>query len=292
MIELRKLYERQSRGYLFSALNILKSNKFAMTAIVILSIVVISGVFPSYVSPYNPYQMHTDQTLLDPGGKYVLGTDMFGRDTLSRIVWGARVSILVGGVSVGIALAFGTLIGMLAGFYGKMLDEIIMRIVDGMLVFPDVFVGLIIMALLGNGMENVMLAVGIVITPGFARVVRGSVLSERGKDYVLASRSLGKSDRHIIFREILPNCMAPLTVQATICFGYAILYEAFFSFLGLGVQPPTPSWGNLVNLGVRFMRSDPWLSVFPGMAILLTVMALNILGDGLRDAFDPRLRVE
>lgn len=261
-------------------------------ALAVLFVVAVAGTFPSYLAPYGPFEMHTDQVFQNPGGKYILGTDMFGRDSLSRIIWGARVSILVAGVSVSIALALGTVVGMLAGFHGKMLDEIIMRIIDGMLVFPDVFVGLVIMALLGNGMEKVMLAVGIVMTPGFARVVRGSVLSEKERDYVLASRSLGKSSNHIIFREIFPNCMAPLIVQATVCFGYAILYEAFFSFLGLGVRPPTPSWGNMVNLGVRFMRADPWLSIFPGIAILLSVMALNVLGDGLRDAFDPRLRIE
>ncbi len=292
MVALQKLHFQRREGYFASAFKILRNNKFAMIAFGFLLVVVIAGVFSPYISPHDPYEMNTPERLLPPSLTYILGTDNFGRDLFSRIVWGARVSILVAGVSVTIALFMGTLVGMVSGFYGRWLDEIVMRLVDGMLVFPDVFVGLVLMALLGNGMDKVMLAIGLVMTPGFARVVRGSVLSEKEKDYVLASKSLGKSDNHMIFREVFPNCTAPLIVQATVMFGYAVLYEAFFSFLGMGVQPPTPSWGNMINLGVRFIRTNPELSIFPGLAILLTVMALNILGDGLRDAFDPRLRRE
>jgi peptide/nickel transport system permease protein len=283
---------RREHSYLVSTISILGRNRFAMVGLVVLSIVGVAGIFPSYISPYDPYEMNVNNRYLPPGFTYALGTDMFGRDTLSRVIWGARISLFVASISVIVAVSVGVIVGILAGFYGGMADEIVMRLVDGMLVLPDVFLGLVLIALLGSGVEKVMLAMGVVFTPAFARVVRASTLVEKEKDYVLAARSLGKSDRFIIVREIFPNCLAPLIVQATITFGYAVLYESFFSFLGLGVRPPTPSWGAMVSDGVQFIRTDPWLSIFPGIAILVTVLALNIFGDGLRDALDPRLRVQ
>ena len=292
LTRVRRLYERRRQGYFVSTLGILSRNKFAVGVLAVLLLIVVCAVFPSYVSPYDPYEMHAYDRFLPPTSKYLLGTDLFGRDTLSRIIWGSRVSLYVAGISVIIALLVGAMVGLAAGFRGGMLDELIMRIVDGLLVFPDVFLGLIIIALLGTGMEKVMLAMGVMFAPAFARVARGVTLSEREKEYVLASRSLGDTDRRTVVHEILPNCIAPLMIQATLYLGYGVLYESFFSFLGLGVKPPTPTWGSMISSGVQVIRTDPWLSIFPGLAIFLTVLALNIFGDGLRDALDPRLRIE
>ncbi len=292
LTRVRKLYERRRQGYFVSTLGILSRNKFTVGVLAVLLLIVMCAAFPMYVSPYDPYEMQSNDRFLSPTWKHLLGTDMFGRDTLSRMIWGSRISLYVAGVSVIIALLAGAIVGLVTGYRGGLLDEFIMRIVDGLLVFPDVFLGLIVIALLGTGMEKVMLAMGIMFTPAFARVARGVTLSEREKEYVLASRSLGDTDRRTILHEVLPNCIAPLMIQATLYLGYGVLYESFFSFLGLGVKPPTPTWGSMISSGVQAIRMDPWLSIFPGIAIFLTVVALNIFGDGLRDALDPRLRIE
>lgn len=257
---------------------------------VLLSVVCLAALLAPVISPYDPDTMHAQDRIQFMNQKYLLGTDMYGRDILSRIIWGARVSIYVGLISVSIGLAVGIPLGLVAGYRGGLIDEVIMRIMDSMMAFPAILLALVIVAVLGFSIQNLMVAIGTVYIPEFARVVRGSVLSAREKNYVEASRSCGDSDSHIMFKEILPNCAAPLIVQTTINFAYAILYEAFLSFLGLGVQPPTPAWGYMLNEARDFLTAAPWMAVFPGLAIFFTVLSFNLFGDALRDILDPRFQ--
>ncbi|MCX5878424.1 MAG: ABC transporter permease, partial [Deltaproteobacteria bacterium] len=219
-----------------------------------------------------------------------LGTDDLGRDILSRLIYGARVSLTLGVVSVGLALTLGTLLGALAGFYKGWLDNLIMRFMDIILAFPHILLAIVIVAYLGPGLRNAMIAIGIINIPRFARIVRASVMDECGKDYVTAARAVGAKDRRIIFNAILPNCLAPMIVQASLGFGAAILDAAGLSFLGLGAQPPIPEWGAMIAEGRAMILRAWWVMTFPGIAILLGVLGFNLLGDGLRDALDPRLR--
>jgi peptide/nickel transport system permease protein/dipeptide transport system permease protein len=221
---------------------------------------------------------------------FFLGTDDFGRDLLSRLIHGARISMLVGVVSVSISLFFGTIAGAVAGFYRGWVDVIIMRVMDILLAFPSILLAIVIVAFLGPSLENAMIAIGIVSIPRYARIVRGSVLEEYSKDYVQAARALGASDFRLIFQHILPNCLAPLIVQTTLGFASAILEAAALSFLGLGAQPPTPEWGAMLAGGRALILRAWWVVTFPGITILLAVLGFNLLGDGLRDALDPRLR--
>ncbi|MEA3293555.1 MAG: nickel transporter permease, partial [Euryarchaeota archaeon] len=218
------------------------------------------------------------------------GTDNLGRCMLSRIIYGARISLQIGIIVVGITSVIGITLGMIAGYYGGVLDELIMRGVDILLVFPGIILALVIAGILGPGLFNVMLALAIVGWTGYARVVRGVVLSVKEKEYVESARALGVGDWYIITRHILPSCVAPIIVIATLGMAYVILAAAALSFLGLGAQPPTPEWGSMLNNGKNFMRTAPHLTIFPGLAIMITILAFNFIGDGLRDALDPRLR--
>jgi peptide/nickel transport system permease protein len=207
----------------------------------------------------------------------------------ARIVRGARVSLLVGFIAVGIGIGLGTPIGAISGYYRGKVDEVIMRIMDSLLAFPPILMALVVITILGPSLFNTMIAIGVVYIPRFARVIRGSVLSERQKEYVEAAKMVGESNLSILFRQILPNCLSPLIVQATVFIAYAILTEAALSFLGLGIQPPNPSWGSMLNEAKVFIESDPHLAIFPGLAISITVLGFNLFGDGLRDILDPRL---
>jgi len=222
--------------------------------------------------------------------KNILGTDDLGRDMLSRLIYGARVSLMVGLVSVGIALVLGTFFGAIAGYFGGWPDNIIMRVMDIILAFPGILLAIVIVAYLGPGLKNAMVAIGVISIPRFARIVRASVLEENEKDYVLAARAVGARHRRILFNAVLPNCMAPIIVQASLGFGSAILDAAGLSFLGLGAQPPIPEWGAMIAMGRSMILRAWWVMTFPGIAILLGVLGFNLLGDGLRDALDPRLR--
>ena len=283
--------EHRNEFLLFALAGLLKSKK-GMLGATLLSLSVAIAILAPLISPYDPTEMHSHDLLLPPEQKYIFGTDQFGRDVFSRTVWGSRISLFIGFASIIIALSMGLVAGLIAGYYGGKIDEFFMRMVDVLLSLPVVFLALVIMAAVGVGLGNLILAIAVVYTPQFIRMVRSVVLSIREKEFVEAAVSAGSSNREVMFREILPNLLAPLIVQASICFAYAVLTEASLSFLGLGVQPPTPAWGYMLDEGMGYLERAPWINVFPGVAILLTVLGFNLFGDGLRDALDPRLRLD
>ncbi|MBI3979533.1 MAG: ABC transporter permease [Chloroflexi bacterium] len=278
---------RERRG---ETLRRLAQNGLAVAGAAILTVIAVLAVFAPLLAPYDPLQMNPQQLLEGPSLMHPFGTDEFGRDILSRIIWGARISLAVGAISVGLALTVGLALGLLSGFYGGLLDDLISRLLDVVFAFPAVLLALGIVGLLGPNLQNVMVAIGVVYTPVFARVTRASVLSARERDYIEAARVCGATSFRLVSRHILPNVAAPLVVQTSLSLSLAILAEASLSFLGLGTQPPEPSWGTMINTGQRMIEFSPWVAVFPGLAIMLAVLAFNLLGDGLRDALDPRLR--
>ena len=241
-------------------------------------------------APYDPQEQDYDQLLQPPSAEHPFGTDRIGRDLLSRIIYGTRVSFMVGVIAVGVALAIGTPLGLVAGYFRGMTDEVIMRILDAFIAFPGIIFALAIVAVLGSSLTNVMLAIGISSVPLFARLTRSQVLSLRQTDYVLAASSAGASDLRVMFRHIMPNATSPLIVQATLGLGFAVLAEAGLGYLGVGVQPPTPTWGSDLNQGSPLLERAPWLSIAPGLAIFVLVLSFNLLGDALRDQLDPRTR--
>jgi len=255
----------------------------------IVLVVIAVGVFAPHFAPYLPDEQ-LGARLDSPSPQFSLGTDEFGRDVLSRIICGARISLYVGVVSVSISLVFGGSLGMIAAFFGGRVDSAIMRCMDLLFSIPSLVLALVITGTLGPSLTNAMLAIGIVYTPRFARVARGPTLSIMQQPYVEAARSIGAGHLRIMLRHVLPNILASLIVQSTLAFSTAILTEASLSFLGLGTQPPDPSWGTMLGTGRKFMEFAPWVAVFPGLAIMIAVLGFNLLGDGLRDFFDPRIR--
>ena len=267
----------------------LKRNRMAMAgALIVLTMFCFAVIAP--VSGRDPGAIDIALRLQSPSFAYPLGTDDLGRDVLARILYGARISLLVGFVAVGIATFIGILLGALAGFYGRWVDSLIMRFVDIMLCFPSFFLILAVIAFLEPSIWNIMIIIGLTSWMGVARLVRAEFLSLRERDFVLAARAIGARDTRIIFRHILPNAISPVLVSATLGIAGAILTESALSFLGIGVQPPTPSWGNMLIAGKQTLGTAWWLSVFPGLAILLTVLGYNLLGEGIRDAMDPRIK--
>jgi peptide/nickel transport system permease protein len=258
--------------------------------IVILFLFLITSIFGPLFAPYNPIKQNLSLILAQPSSQHWLGTDFLGRDMLSRLIWGARMSLMVGVVATGISTVIGVIAGMLAGYYGSWVDSVIMRIMDALMSFPMMLLALLLAGLLGGGLKNVMIALGIAMLPGYARLMCGQVLSLRENDYVLAGRSMGSSNWRVMFRHILPNSFAPLIILMTMAIGGAILAEAGLSYLGIGITPPTASWGSMVNEGFKYLLTNPLLSFIPGFAVMLVVFAFNMVGDGLRDALDPRLR--
>ncbi|PKN09300.1 MAG: peptide ABC transporter permease [Deltaproteobacteria bacterium HGW-Deltaproteobacteria-8] len=250
----------------------------------------LAAILAPLLAPYNPNAINVDAMLLTPSAGHWLGTDALGRDVLSRILFGARVSLWVGFVAVGISSAIGLVLGLVAGYFGRLTDEIIMRGVDVMLCFPSFFLILAVIAFLEPSLVTIMAVIGLTSWMGVARLVRAETLSLRGRDFVLAAKVAGAGPMRIIFRHILPNALAPVLVSATLGIAGAILVESSLSFLGLGVQPPDASWGNMLLDGKEVLEIAPWLSVFPGLAILFTVLGYNLLGESLRDLLDPRLR--
>ena len=264
-------------------------NRLALAGIIIVALVVIVAVLAPAIERYDPLQQNIGDRLHRPDVEHFFGTDHMGRDVWARIVHGARIALLVGLIAVGIGIGAGTPIGALSGYYRGKVDEVIMRVMDSLLAFPPILMALVVVTILGPGLFTTMIAIGIVYIPRFARVTRGSVLAEREKEYVEAARMVGESNFSILFRQILPNTLSPLIVQATVFIAYAILTEAALSFLGLGIQPPNPSWGSMLNEAKVFIESDPHLAIVPGLAISITVLGFNLFGDGLRDILDPRL---
>ena len=261
----------------------------ALIGLVILGALATMAVAAPWISARDPIRTAPREALQAPGARFVLGSDQFGRDVASRVLHGARVSLLVGVISVSIAVGLGAPIGLVSGYYGGRLDALIMRVMDVMLAFPGILLALAIVSVLSPGLGNVMIAVGLSAVPGYARLVRATVLSAREHLYVEAARALGGRDGGILVRDILPNVVAPLIVTATLGLGGAILSAAALSFLGLGSQPPQPEWGRMLSEGRDYLREAWWISTFPGLGILLTVLAMNLVGDGLRDVLDPRL---
>ncbi|HMP73432.1 MAG TPA: ABC transporter permease [Kiritimatiellia bacterium] len=265
------------------------ANRLALTGGLILAFFAVAALFAPWLAPRDPYEIVPASMLATPGAEHWLGADQLGRDLFSRMMYGARISFHVGLVAVGIALTAGTLLGVAAGYLGGWVDAVISRIVDTLFSIPDILLALAVMAVLGPDLTNVMLAIGIVYTPIFARIARGSTLEVKQRLFIEAARSIGSTHATIVFRHILPAISAPLMIQASLSFAFAILAEAALSFLGFGVEPDTPSWGILLNQGKDLMDRAWWLAVFPGLAITLAVFSFNVVGDGLRDALDPRV---
>lgn len=254
-------------------------------------VVVICAIFAPVISTHDPYEMNMSERLLTPmEDGHILGTDQYGRDLFSRIIYGARVSLEVGLVSVVLAMVIGVTLGLVSGYYGGWVDTLIMRIVDIFLSFPVLLLAIALVAALGPGIENVILALGFVYWTNYARIVRANVLAIKEEEYIQAAKTIGSNDFRIIFLNILPNCLAPIVVVATLGLGTAIVSEATLSFLGLGIQPPESSWGWTLAFGMKFIREAPHLSVYPGLAIMFTVLGFNLLGDGIRDLTDSKLK--
>jgi peptide/nickel transport system permease protein len=265
-------------------------NRSALLGGLLTGVLLATAVFAPVLAPRDPLDQSFPQQLQPPSWRYPLGTDEFGRDMLSRIIFGARIALGIGGLAVGIAVALGVPFGLVAGYFGGRLDTAIMRTMDVLLAFPYLLLALIVVTLLGFGLTNVMIAVGLVYVPQYSRIVRSVTLSVRERLFVEAAHAMGGSTLRIMFRHVLPNCLAPIIVQTTLSLGWAIVNAAGLSFLGLGAQPPTPEWGAMLTSGREYMRNAPWITTFPGLAILLTALGFNLLGDGLRDALDPRLK--
>jgi dipeptide transport system permease protein len=271
-------------------------NRGAVIGLWVFIALVLLAVFAPVFAPHGPIEQYRDAMLVPPvweeGGqwKFLLGTDAVGRDMLSRLIYGARFSLFIGVVVVGIAATTGVSIGLIAGYYRGAVDTVIMRIMDIILAFPSLLLALVMVAILGPGLLNAMIAIAIVLQPHFVRLTRASVLNERGKDYVTSARVAGASPFYLMTRTILPNCLGPVTVQATLSFSNAILDAAALGFLGMGAQPPTPEWGTMLAEAREFILRAWWVVTFPGLAILITVLAVNLVGDGLRDALDPKMK--
>jgi peptide/nickel transport system permease protein len=265
-----------------------RRHKLALFGLAVLGLLLVCAAVPGWIAPYEPLAIDMPVRLEAPSLAHPFGTDDFGRDILSRIIHGARISLQVGIIAVGIAATVGIPLGLVAGYLGGFVDAIIMRCMDVIFAFPAILLAITIMALLGPSTTNVMIAIGIVYIPIFARLVRGSTLALKAQDYVEAARAAGAPARRILLRHILPGTLGEITVQVTLSLAYAILAEAALSFLGLGTQPPTPTWGSMLAFGREWVREAPWFSFFPGLAIFVTVFSLNLVGDGWRDALDPR----
>ncbi len=268
--------------------NAFKNNKLASISLIFILIVILAAIFAPYIAPYNPDKINVNSILLPPSFAHPLGTDQLGRDVLSRLIYGSRISIEVGFIAVSISLFIGIIVGSYAGYYGGIIDSILMRFVDIMLTFPSFFLILAISAILKPSIINIMIIIGLTSWMGVARIIRAEFTQNKEKDYVLAAKASGASAPYIMFFEILPNTIAPILVSATLGIAMAILIQASLAFLGIGIMPPTPSWGGMLSGGKTYIMVAWWLTLFPGIAILLTVLGFNLIGEAVRDALDPR----
>ncbi|HLR40186.1 MAG TPA: nickel transporter permease [Virgibacillus sp.] len=280
---------KSSRLWMDGLLRIIKS-KTSLIGLCIIIILIVTALLAPVIATHSP----TDQSIIDryqtPSSEHLLGTDELGRDIFSRIVYGTRISIQIGIIAVGISMIVGVLLGATAGYFGKWIDQIIMRLIDILMAFPSILLAIALVAVLGPSLRNAMIAVGIVGVPQFARIVRAAVLSVKETEYIEAARAIGAKHGRIVIQHVLPNCVAPIIVQATLGIGTAILDAAGLSFLGLGAQPPTPEWGAMLSDGRSALQTAPWVIAFPGIAIFFVVLGFNLFGDGLRDALDPKLK--
>lgn len=267
-------------------------NRFALAGLIFITTILVFAVFAPFIASYDPSHIDTKNILAAPSGSHIFGTDTLGRDIFSRIIYGSRISLAIGFIAVGIAVIIGVFFGSVAGYYGGRLDSIIMRFVDIMLCFPTFFLILAVIAILEPSIFNIMVVIGATSWMGVARLIRAEILTLKERDYVAAAKVMGAKDSWIILRHLIPNAIGPVLVSATLGIGGAILVESALSFLGIGVQPPTPSWGNILMDGKSTLGVAWWLTIFPGIFILLTVLAYNLLGEGLRDILEPRFKNE
>ncbi|MBS2772555.1 MULTISPECIES: nickel transporter permease [Anoxybacillaceae] len=267
-----------------------KKNKIALVGAAIVLFFILLAVFAPLLAPYEISEQNLSERLQAPSKEHLFGTDDFGRDILSRVIYGARISLWVGFFSVLGSVVVGSLLGIVAGYYGKWIDAIISRIFDIMLAFPSILLAIGIVAVLGPSLQNALIAIAVINIPNFGRLIRSRVLSIKQEEYIVAARAIGMSDARILFHHILPNSMAPIIVQGTLAIATAIIEAAALGFLGLGAQPPNPEWGTMLASSKDFLTQAPWTMVFPGLAIMLTVLGFNLMGDGLRDALDPRMK--
>lgn len=290
-IEADNIKKAKSSSLWGDALSRIVKSKTALIGLCIILILIITAIFAPLIATHSPtdYESLADR-YQPPSSEHWLGTDELGRDIFSRIVYGSRISIQIGVIAVGISMIIGVILGGIAGYFGKWIDHIIMRLIDILMAFPSILLAIALVAVLGPNLRNAMIAVGIVGIPQFARIVRSAVLSVKETEYVEAARAIGAKHGRTLMQHVLPNCAAPIIVQATLSVGTAILDAAGLSFLGLGAQPPTPEWGAMSSDGRSALQNAPWVITFPGMAILLVVIGFNLFGDGLRDALDPRLK--
>jgi dipeptide transport system permease protein len=270
-------------------------NRGALIGLAVFVLLVLTAIFAPLLAPHDPDQQFRDALLTPPvwqGGNwtYVFGTDPLGRDMLSRLIFGSRFSLLIGLIVVSASLLTGVILGLLAGYFRGIVDVVIMRVMDVILAFPSLLLALVLVAILGPGLINAMIAIALVLQPHFARLTRAAVMAEKNREYVISARLAGAGPIRLMFRTILPNCLAPLIVQATLSFSNAILEAAALGFLGMGAQPPTPEWGTMLAEARQFILRAPWVVTLPGLCILVTVLAINLIGDGLRDALDPKLK--
>jgi ABC-type dipeptide/oligopeptide/nickel transport system permease subunit len=264
--------------------------KIVAFGLVVLTLLVFTAIFAPWLAPHDPYRGKMADSLSQPGQKYLLGTDIQGRDTLSRLIYGARTALMVGFVTVGIASIVGAMLGLIAGYFGGIPNMIIMRAMDALMGFPMLLLALLLAAVLGGGIQNVIIALSIATLPGYARVMHGLTLSVKENDYILAERAMGSSNARTMLKHILPNSLPPMIVLITVWLGLTILAEANLSFLGIGIKPPGAAWGSMVNDGYQYLLMNPILSFAPGLTIMVVAFAFIMVGDGLRDALDPRLR--
>ncbi len=277
-------------GRVGSALRQIARNRLALVGLIVLLLAIFAALTAPLIAPYPPNKIAVMDALQSPSRAHLMGTDNLGRDLFSRVLYGIRMSMLIAVVSIAVAATFGIALGLISGYYGKRVDEIIMRLMDILYAFPDLLLALALVATFGTGLPSLIVAIAIGRIPGFARITRASVLSVRENEYVEAARTIGMGNGRILIRHILPNGIAPIIVMTSVSLALAILVEASLSFLGLGIQPPTPSLGGLLKDSLGFMETAPWMAIFPGVTIALIIFALNLLGDGLRDVLDPKLK--
>ena len=273
-------------------INAFKKNKLALYSLIFILLIIMAAVFAPYISPYNPDKINVNAILRPPSFTHLLGTDQLGRDVFSRLIYGSRISVEVGFISVSISLFIGIIIGAFAGYYAGLTDGFLMRFVDIMLTFPSFFLILAVSAILRPSIINIMIIIGLTSWMGVARIIRAEFMQNREKDYVLSAKAAGAPDLYIMFIEILPNVVAPILVSATLGIAGAILIQASLAFLGIGIMPPTPSWGGMLSRGKTYIMVAWWLTLFPGIAILLTVLSFNLVGEAVRNALDPRYSAE